>query len=102
RRLGREAQRIILLTNDGELRNHQGHPRYAIPKTYLAKVKGQLATDAGAILRAGIDLEDGFVKVDDFRLVDSTPGRSVVELTLHSGRNRIVRRVGSKIGRAHV
>ncbi|HJA59641.1 MULTISPECIES: pseudouridine synthase [unclassified Brevibacterium] len=97
-RLDTETEGIILLTNDGELSNRLAHPRYEIPKTYLAKVKGQLAKDAGAILRAGIDLEDGFVKVDDFRLVDSTPGRSVVEVTLHSGRNRVVRRLLSEIG----
>ena len=97
-RLDTETEGIILLTNDGELSNRLAHPRYEIPKTYIAKVKGQLAKDAGAILKAGIDLEDGFVKVDDFKLVDSTPGKSVVELTLHSGRNRIVRRLLAEIG----
>ena len=97
-RLDTETEGIILLTNDGELSNRLAHPRYEIPKTYVAKVKGQLAKDAGAILKAGIDLEDGFVKVDDFKLVDSTPGKSVVELTLHSGRNRIVRRLLAEIG----
>ncbi|MGO1290697.1 pseudouridine synthase [Brevibacterium linens] len=97
-RLDTETEGIILLTNDGELSNRLAHPRYEIPKTYLAKVKGQLAKDAGAILKAGIDLEDGFVKVDDFKLVDSTPGKSVVELTLHSGRNRVVRRLLAEIG----
>jgi 23S rRNA pseudouridine2605 synthase len=97
-RLDTETEGLILLTNDGELSNRLAHPRYEVPKTYLAKVKGQLAKDAGAILKAGIDLEDGFVKVDDFKLVDSTPGKSVVELTLHSGRNRIVRRLLDEIG----
>ena len=97
-RLDTETEGIILLTNDGELSNRLAHPRYEIPKTYIAKVKGQLAKDAGAILKAGIDLEDGFVKVDDFKLVDSTPGKSVVELTLHSGRNRVVRRLLAEIG----
>lgn len=97
-RLDTDTEGLILLTNDGELSNRLAHPRYEIPKTYLAKVKGQLAKDAGAILKAGLDLEDGFVKVDDFKLVDSTPGHSVVELTLHSGRNRVVRRLLSEIG----
>ncbi|UVI34681.1 pseudouridine synthase [Brevibacterium spongiae] len=97
-RLDTETEGLILLTNDGELSNRLAHPRYEVPKTYLAKVKGQLAKDAGAILKAGIDLEDGFVKVDEFKLVDSTPGKSVVELTLHSGRNRIVRRLLDEIG----
>ena len=56
------------------------------------------AKDASARLKAGIELDDGIVKVDEFRLVDSTPGRSVVELTLHSGRNRVVRRLLAAIG----
>ncbi|SDT00617.1 ribosomal large subunit pseudouridine synthase B [Brevibacterium sandarakinum] len=97
-RLDTETEGLILLTNDGELSNRLAHPRYEIPKTYLAQVKGQLAKDVSSRLKAGLDLEDGFVKVDDFKLVDSTPGKSVVELTLHSGRNRIVRRLLKEVG----
>ncbi|WP_347566786.1 pseudouridine synthase [Brevibacterium sp. ZH18] len=97
-RLDTETEGLILLTNDGELSNRLAHPRYEIPKTYLAQVKGQLAKDVGSRLKAGIDLDDGFVKVDQFKLVDSTPGKSVVELTLHSGRNRVVRRLLKEVG----
>ncbi len=97
-RLDTDTEGLILLTNDGELSNRLAHPRYEIPKTYLAQVKGQLAKDASSRLKAGIELDDGFVKVDEFKLVDSTPGRSVVELTLHSGRNRVVRRLLKEIG----
>ncbi|SMY03987.1 ribosomal large subunit pseudouridine synthase B [Brevibacterium sp. 239c] len=97
-RLDTETEGLILLTNDGELSNRLAHPRYEIPKTYLAQVRGQLAKDVSSRLKAGIDLEDGFVKVDAFKLVDSTPGKSVVELTLHSGRNRIVRRLLKEVG----
>ena len=97
-RLDTETEGLILLTNDGELSNRLAHPRYEIPKTYLAQVKGQLARDVSSRLKAGIDLDDGFVKVDQFKLVDSTPGKSVVELTLHSGRNRVVRRLMKEVG----
>ncbi|WP_413334645.1 pseudouridine synthase [Brevibacterium sp. GP-SGM9] len=97
-RLDTDTEGLILLTNDGELSNRLAHPRYEIPKTYLAQVRGQLAKDAGARLKTGMDLEDGFTKVDDFKLVDSTPGHSVVELTLHSGKNRIVRRLMEEVG----
>lgn len=97
-RLDTETEGLILLTNDGELSNRLAHPRYSVPKTYLAQVKGQLAKDASARLKAGIELDDGFVKVDDLKLVDSTPGRSVVEVTLHSGKNRVVRRLFKEIG----
>lgn len=97
-RLDTETEGLIMLTNDGELSNRLAHPRWEIQKTYLAKVRGQLARDVGARLKAGFDLEDGFVKVDEFRLVDSSPGYSVVELVLHSGRNRIVRRLLKEVG----
>ena len=97
-RLDTDTEGLILLTNDGELSNRLAHPRYEIPKTYLAQVKGQIAKDASARLKAGIELDDGIVTVDEFKLVDSTPGRSVVELTLHSGRNRVVRRLLAAIG----
>ena len=97
-RLDTDTEGLILLTNDGELSNRLAHPRYEIPKTYLAQVKGQIAKDASARLKAGIELDDGIVTVDEFKLVDSPPGRSVVELTLHSGRNRVVRRLLAAIG----
>lgn len=97
-RLDTETEGLIMLTNDGELSNRLAHPRWEIQKTYLAKVRGQLARDVGARLKAGIDLDDGFVKVDQFRLIDSSPGHSVVELVLHSGRNRIVRRLLKEVG----
>ncbi|MBR7539738.1 pseudouridine synthase, partial [Mycobacterium tuberculosis] len=80
-RLDTDTEGLILLTNDGELSNRLAHPRYEIPKTYLAQVKGQIAKDASARRKAGIDLDDGIVTDDEFKLVDSTPGRSVVELT---------------------
>ena len=54
--------------------------------------------DVGARLREGIELDDGIARVDSFKLIDSTPGRALVELVLHEGRNRIVRRLLDAVG----
>lgn len=97
-RLDNETEGLLLLTNDGELTNRLTHPSYEVPKTYLVQVRGPMGPGVGAQLREGIELEDGFQKVDSFRLVDSTPGHILVEVVLHSGRNRIVRRLFDAVG----
>lgn len=97
-RLDYETEGLLLITNDGELSNRLTHPSYEISKTYLAEVRGPVPKDAGARLREGIELEDGISRVDSFKLVDSTPGYALVEVVLHSGRNRIVRRLFDAVG----
>ncbi len=97
-RLDAETEGLLLITNDGELSNRLTHPSYEIPKTYLAQVRGAVAKDVGARLREGIELDDGIARVDSFKLIDSTPGRALVELVLHEGRNRIVRRLLDAVG----
>ncbi|WP_349828360.1 pseudouridine synthase [Brevibacterium litoralis] len=97
-RLDYDTEGLLLLTNDGEMANRLTHPRYEVQKTYLAQVKGQVAKGVGNQLRSGIELDDGLVTVDRFKVVDSTPGRSLVEITLHSGRNRVVRRMMDAVG----
>ena len=57
-----------------------------MPKTYLAEVAGPLARDVGKRLRAGIELDDGSVSVDSFRVVGRTAGRVMIEVVLHEGR----------------
>jgi pseudouridine synthase len=97
-RLDTETEGLLLLTNDGELANRLTHPRYEVPKTYLVQVPGPMAKGVGAQLKEGIHLEDGFAQVDSFKLVDSTPGHVLVEVVLHSGKNRIVRRMFKEVG----
>ncbi|MCT1872778.1 pseudouridine synthase [Brevibacterium luteolum] len=97
-RLDAETEGLLLITNDGELSNRLTHPSYEISKTYLAQVRGPVAKDVGARLREGIELDDGIARVDSFKLIDSTPGRALVELVLHEGRNRIVRRLLDAVG----
>ena len=92
-RLDADSEGLILLTNDGELANRLSHPKYEVPKIYLAEIEGQVPRDLGKRLREGIELDDGFARADGFRVVDARPGKALVEVTLHDGRNRIVRRL---------
>ncbi|MBT1002188.1 rRNA pseudouridine synthase [Paenarthrobacter sp. DKR-5] len=97
-RLDVATEGLLLLTNDGELANRLTHPSYEVPKTYLVQVRGPMAYGVGAQMKAGIELEDGIAAVDSFRLVDSTPGHVLAEVVLHSGKNRIVRRLFDAVG----
>jgi 23S rRNA pseudouridine2605 synthase len=92
-RLDAETEGLILLTNDGELANRLAHPRYGVLKTYLAEIEGQVPRDLGRRLRAGVELDDGPVTVDAFRVVDAQPGKALVEVVLHEGRKHVVRRL---------
>jgi pseudouridine synthase len=97
-RLDYETEGLLLLTNDGELAHRLTHPSFEVPKTYLVQVRGPLPQGVGHQLRDGVDLEDGRARVDSFRLIDSTPGHVLVEVVLHSGKNRIVRRMFDAVG----
>ncbi|MGO2541050.1 pseudouridine synthase [Specibacter sp. AOP5-B1-6] len=97
-RLDTGTEGLLILTNDGELSNRLSHPKYEIPKTYLVQVRGPMAHGVGAQLKDGVELEDGWQRVDSFRLVDSTPGHVLAEVVLHSGKNRIVRRMFDAVG----
>ncbi|GAB47602.1 putative pseudouridine synthase [Mobilicoccus pelagius NBRC 104925] len=97
-RLDVDTDGLLLLTNDGELANRLQHPSYGIPKTYVATVPGPVNRDVGRTLREGVELEDGPVAVDSFRLVDSAPGRAIVEVVVHEGRKHVVRRLLEEVG----
>ena len=92
-RLDADTEGLLLLTNDGDLAQRLAHPSFGVDKPYLAQVKGTIERDMGKRLREGIELEDGFVRVDRFRIVTSAPGRALVEVVLHEGRKHIVRRL---------
>lgn len=92
-RLDTETEGLILLSNDGELSHRLMHPSYEIAKTYVAIVEGKVEPWVPRKLRRGIELEDGPVSADRVVVKDSGPRGSIVEITLHSGRNRIVRRM---------
>ena len=97
-RLDADTEGLILLTNDGELAHRLMHPSYEIPKTYVATVNGAVPRGLGKKLRAGIELDDGPTAVDDFAVVDAIPGKTMIRVTLHEGRKRIVRRMLAAVG----
>ncbi|MEY9856870.1 23S rRNA pseudouridine2605 synthase [Catenulispora sp. GAS73] len=97
-RLDIDTEGLILLTNDGELAHRLAHPSYEIRKVYRAQVYGTVPKDLGRRLREGVDLEDGLARVDHFRLLDSVGRNALVEITIHEGRNRIVRRIMDAVG----
>ncbi len=97
-RLDADSEGLLLLTNDGELSHRLTHPSYEIPKTYLAEVLGPVARDVGKRLKAGVELADGFAKVDGFRLTGSSGNRVMMEVVLHDGRKHIVRRLLEEVG----
>jgi 23S rRNA pseudouridine2605 synthase len=94
-RLDADTTGLILLTNDGDLANHLTHPRYEVPKTYRAKV-AHPPVDERALraLRAGIELDDGRTAPAQVRAVRP----DVLELTIHEGRKRQVRRMCDAVG----
>lgn len=97
-RLDSDTSGLLVLTNDGELAHVLAHPKFGVTKVYIAKVKGTVTAQTIAKLTRGIELEDGPIAADKARLLDASRGESMVEITLHSGRNRIVRRMMAEVG----
>jgi 23S rRNA pseudouridine2605 synthase len=97
-RLDADTEGLLLFTNDGDLAQRLAHPSHGVTKTYLAQVKGTIERDMGRRLRDGVELEDGMVRVDRFKVVTSAPGRALVEVVLHEGRKHVVRRLLAAVG----
>lgn len=97
-RLDADTEGLILLMNDGDLAHRLGHPSFGVTKTYLAEVTGPVPRELGRTLRAGVELEDGLVRVDRFRVVGQTGNRVLVEVVLHEGRKHVVRRLLGEVG----
>jgi 23S rRNA pseudouridine2605 synthase len=94
-RLDADAGGLILLTNDGELANRLTHPRYEVPKTYLVRVGSPPVREpALRRLREGVELEDGMTAPAKVRRV----GPDTLELTIHEGRNRQIKRMCEAVG----
>jgi 23S rRNA pseudouridine2605 synthase len=97
-RLDADSEGLLLLTNDGELAHRLTHPSYRVQKTYLAEVPGPVPRQLGRTLRSGIELDDGLVVADGFRVVEAAAGRALVEVVLHEGRKHVVRRLLAATG----
>jgi 23S rRNA pseudouridine2605 synthase len=93
-RLDRDTTGVLILTNDGALADHLMHPRHGVAKTYRARVQGEPAEADLDRLRAGVELDDGPTAPAAVQY----RGSSVVEITIHEGRNRQVRRMCAAIG----
>jgi len=97
-RLDVDSTGLVLLTNDGELANRLMHPRYEVEKTYRVAVRGRPSKSALATLRAGVELEDGRTAPAAVTVLESGPRETVLEIKIHEGRNRIVRRTCEAVG----
>ena len=97
-RLDADTTGVLLLTNDGELANRLAHPTHGVSKLYVAKVAGRVPKSISTTLRLGVDLDDGPVRAVECRVLDATDTHSLVEVEMHEGRNRIVRRMFDAVG----
>ncbi len=97
-RLDTDTDGLILLTNDGDFAQRLAHPSYEVDKTYVAEVEGRLGPATLRQLLDGVTLDDGPVTVSKARVVQQAKEKSIVELVIHEGRNRIVRRLLDHVG----
>ncbi len=97
-RLDAETTGLILMTNDGDLAHKLAHPKFGVTKTYVARVKGIVTPGIIQQLLEGVELEDGPISADKAHVIDVKGEETLVEIVLHSGRNRVVRRMFDEVG----
>ncbi|HAJ70062.1 MAG: pseudouridine synthase [Alkalibacterium gilvum] len=99
-RLDYDTTGVLLLTNDGELTNQLTHPKYGIEKTYIAKVTGSIDKQAIKRLEDGLDIDDYKTLPAKARImdVDKRKNKSMVELTIHEGKNHQVKKMLKTVG----
>lgn len=97
-RLDGDSEGLLLLTNDGTLTHRLTHPSYGVPKTYLVQIDGRPPKRLAQQLRAGVQLDDGPARADAARVVAATDVAAQIEVVIHDGRNRVVRRMFDALG----
>jgi 23S rRNA pseudouridine2605 synthase len=97
-RLDTDTSGLIILTNDGDFAQRLAHPSFEVDKTYVAEVTGEVTKATLRALTDGVTLDDGPVTVSRARIVQHGTGKTIVELVIHEGRNRIVRRLLDHVG----
>ncbi len=97
-RLDADTEGLLLITNDGDLTYLLTHPRHQVEKVYAAEVEGVPSIGTLRQLARGVLLEDGLTAPAKARLLRTSPDRAVVELTLHEGRKRQVKRMLKAVG----
>ena len=95
-RLDRNTTGLLLLTNDGELSKKLTHPSHQISKVYQAELNKSIDEEHLIKIEEGIEFDDGYTKVDDIAVLD--PSRKNLGIEIHSGKNRIVRRIFENFG----
>ena len=97
-RLDTDTSGLIVLTNDGDFAQRLAHPSYEVDKTYVAEVTGEVTKATLKRLTDGVTLDDGPIAVSRTRIVQHGTGKTIVEVVIHEGRNRIVRRLLEHVG----
>jgi 23S rRNA pseudouridine2605 synthase len=97
-RLDYDTEGALIITNDGDLTQRLTHPRFGIPKTYVAYINARMSRRDLRRLERGVELEDGLAQATSARLLESTSAATLVELELVEGRNRQVRRMLEVVG----
>ncbi len=97
-RLDADTTGALLLTNDGDLAHRLAHPRYGVPKVYEVEVEGSPSSEDLTQLRTGVALDDGPTAPAQVRVLERSARTSRIELTLHEGRNRQVKRMCEAVG----
>ncbi|RMD46284.1 MAG: rRNA pseudouridine synthase [Aquificota bacterium] len=97
-RLDYDSEGLLILTNDGETANLIMHPKNKVAKTYIVEVKGRVNLDKFNRMRKGILLEDGFLKPDDIKILKKKRNSTLIEITIHSGQKRVIRRFMKAFG----
>ena len=96
-RLDRNTTGLLLFTNDGDLAKKLTHPKHGVRKIYHVELDANLKAGDLSQIRKGLELDDGLIEVDEVSYIDGTSKREV-GIQLHSGRNRIVRRIFEHLG----
>ena len=97
-RLDLDTEGALILTNDGELAQRLTHPRFGVHKTYMAEVEGSVKDKTVRQLARGVELDDGMTAPARTRLVERTPGGTLIEISLSEGRHRQIRRMLEAVG----
>jgi 23S rRNA pseudouridine2605 synthase len=98
-RLDYDTAGVLLLTDDGDLAHVLTHPRFGVEKTYRATIRGRLSADEVKALREGVRLDDGTAAPAGLHVISVRRMHAVVDITIHEGRNRQVRRMFERVDR---
>lgn len=97
-RLDYATEGLLILTNDGDFTYRVTHPKFHTEKTYIAAVKGAITPGILARLRAGVKIDDYVTSPAEVEMLDAVSGRTIVEITIHEGKNRQVRKMFEAVG----